>query len=155
MDLFEYQARDLLASHGVPVLPGGVAETPEHMLDDDTTPFEKFYVRNNGQTPEPFTEGDAWELTIDGEVNTPLTWRVRNGGSRLEPTMKRTLMLLAALGGVSALAGCVVAPVQPVPVGVSATYHHGPGPAPRAYRDRDGDGVPNRYDRRPRDPYRY
>ena len=29
MDLFEYQARDLLASHGVPVLPGGVAETPE------------------------------------------------------------------------------------------------------------------------------
>ncbi|SFK30443.1 ADP-forming succinate--CoA ligase subunit beta [Geodermatophilus ruber] len=29
MDLFEYQARDLLASHGVPVLPGGVAETPQ------------------------------------------------------------------------------------------------------------------------------
>ncbi len=29
MDLFEYQARDLLASHGVPVLPGGVAQTPE------------------------------------------------------------------------------------------------------------------------------
>ena len=29
VDLFEYQARDLLAKHGVPVLPGGVAETPE------------------------------------------------------------------------------------------------------------------------------
>ncbi len=29
MDLFEYQARDVLAAHGVPVLPGGVAETPE------------------------------------------------------------------------------------------------------------------------------
>jgi succinyl-CoA synthetase beta subunit len=29
VDLFEYQARDLLASHGVPVLPGGVAEAPE------------------------------------------------------------------------------------------------------------------------------
>ncbi|MCA0146145.1 ADP-forming succinate--CoA ligase subunit beta [Blastococcus sp. LR1] len=29
MDLFEYQARDLLASHGVPVLPGGVADTPD------------------------------------------------------------------------------------------------------------------------------
>jgi succinyl-CoA synthetase beta subunit len=29
VDLFEYQARDLLASHGVPVLPGGVAETPD------------------------------------------------------------------------------------------------------------------------------
>jgi succinyl-CoA synthetase beta subunit len=29
VDLFEYQARDVLASHGVPVLPGGVAETPD------------------------------------------------------------------------------------------------------------------------------
>ena len=29
MDLFEYQARDVLAKHGVPVLPGGVAESPE------------------------------------------------------------------------------------------------------------------------------
>jgi succinyl-CoA synthetase beta subunit len=29
VDLFEYQARDLLAAHGVPVLPGGVAETPD------------------------------------------------------------------------------------------------------------------------------
>lgn len=29
MDLFEYQARDLFEKHGVPVLPGIVAETPE------------------------------------------------------------------------------------------------------------------------------
>jgi len=29
MDLFEYQARDLFAAHGVPVLDGAVAETPE------------------------------------------------------------------------------------------------------------------------------
>jgi succinyl-CoA synthetase beta subunit len=29
VDLFEYQARDLLAAHGIPVLPGGVAATPE------------------------------------------------------------------------------------------------------------------------------
>ncbi len=29
MDLFEYQARDLFEQHGVPVLPGIVAETPE------------------------------------------------------------------------------------------------------------------------------
>ncbi|HEY8727969.1 MAG TPA: ADP-forming succinate--CoA ligase subunit beta [Acidothermaceae bacterium] len=29
MDLFEYQARDLFAAHGVPVLRGGVAATPE------------------------------------------------------------------------------------------------------------------------------
>jgi succinyl-CoA synthetase beta subunit len=29
VDLFEYQARDLFESHGVPVLPGSVATTPE------------------------------------------------------------------------------------------------------------------------------
>jgi succinyl-CoA synthetase beta subunit len=29
LDLFEYQARDLFAAHGVPVLRGGVATTPE------------------------------------------------------------------------------------------------------------------------------
>ncbi|WP_158881087.1 ADP-forming succinate--CoA ligase subunit beta [Amycolatopsis anabasis] len=29
MDLYEYQARDLFASHGVPVLPGSVASDPE------------------------------------------------------------------------------------------------------------------------------
>ncbi len=29
MDLFEYQARDLFAEYGVPVLPGAVASTPE------------------------------------------------------------------------------------------------------------------------------
>lgn len=43
-------------------------------------------------------------------------------------------------------------------------YNHGPRyrPPPRhwerrhgARRDNDGDGVPNRYDRRPNNPYRY
>jgi len=29
VDLYEYQARDLFAAHGVPVLPGAVASTPE------------------------------------------------------------------------------------------------------------------------------
>lgn len=29
MDLYEYQAKDLFAAHGVPVLPGSVATTPE------------------------------------------------------------------------------------------------------------------------------
>ena len=29
MDLYEYQAKDLFAAHGVPVLPGSVAQTPE------------------------------------------------------------------------------------------------------------------------------
>ncbi|BBK34771.1 sulfite dehydrogenase (cytochrome) subunit SorA apoprotein [Stella humosa] len=49
-----------------------VAETPEYLLDDDVTPTDKFFIRNNGQVPEPTANPDAWELTIDGEVNTPL-----------------------------------------------------------------------------------
>ena len=50
-----------------------VAETPEHLLDDDTTPTEKFFVRNNGGLPDEAANADAWKLTIQGEVNTPLS----------------------------------------------------------------------------------
>jgi DMSO/TMAO reductase YedYZ molybdopterin-dependent catalytic subunit len=50
-----------------------VAETPEHLLDDDTTPTAKFFIRNNGQIPEPQQgDPDAWAFKIDGEVNQPL-----------------------------------------------------------------------------------
>lgn len=56
--------------------------------------------------------------------------------------MKSLALVLAAL----TLSGCIVAP-----------YHNYRPPPPRggAYMDRDGDGVPNRYDRRPNNPYRY
>ena len=33
-----------------------VAETPEQLLDDDTTPTAKFFIRNNGQIPEAAKE---------------------------------------------------------------------------------------------------
>ncbi len=49
-----------------------VAETPEHLLDDDTTPTSKFFVRNNGQIPEATKDADGWKLTIDGVVDKPL-----------------------------------------------------------------------------------
>jgi len=49
-----------------------VAETPEGLLDDDTTPIEKFYIRNNGQIPEEAKDPDAWKITIDGEVNNKI-----------------------------------------------------------------------------------
>lgn len=68
---------------------------------------------------------------------------------------KRTLALLAAVAGTAVLAGCVGFVPQPVPVGVHVEGHSHGRPPPRAYRDRDGDGVPNRYDRRPNNPYRY
>jgi DMSO/TMAO reductase YedYZ molybdopterin-dependent catalytic subunit len=46
-------------------------ETPAHMLDDDVTPADKFFVRNNGTTPDPI-DADEWRLTIDGEVEDEL-----------------------------------------------------------------------------------
>jgi succinyl-CoA synthetase beta subunit len=53
VDLFEYQARDLLASHGVPVLPGGVAETPEQAEaiagEIGTTVVVKAQVKTGGR----------------------------------------------------------------------------------------------------------
>ncbi|HET6519161.1 MAG TPA: twin-arginine translocation signal domain-containing protein, partial [Geminicoccaceae bacterium] len=50
-----------------------VAETPAHLLDDDVTPTAVHYIRNNGEVPEAPADPDAWELTVDGEVDTPLT----------------------------------------------------------------------------------
>jgi sulfite oxidase len=49
-----------------------VAETPEHLLDDATTPTDKFFIRNNGQIPEEVKDADAWKFTVDGEVNKKL-----------------------------------------------------------------------------------
>ncbi len=50
-----------------------VAETPESLLDDDTTPTEKFYIRNNGQIPDEAKDPENWKIVIDGEVANPIT----------------------------------------------------------------------------------
>ena len=49
-----------------------VAETPENLLDDDTTPIEKFYIRNNGQIPDETKDPDGWKITIDGSVENKI-----------------------------------------------------------------------------------
>jgi sulfite oxidase len=59
-----------------------VAETPEHMLDDETTPFSRFFVRNNGQMPEPVADRAAWKFRIDGEVEAALELSVGELESR-------------------------------------------------------------------------
>lgn len=46
-------------------------ETPPHLLDDEVTPPNRFFVRDNGLPPES-AEADAWRLRVDGEVETPL-----------------------------------------------------------------------------------
>jgi DMSO/TMAO reductase YedYZ molybdopterin-dependent catalytic subunit len=48
------------------------AETPERLLDDATTQYEKFFLRNNGQIPEETKEPDKWKFTVEGEVNNKL-----------------------------------------------------------------------------------
>jgi DMSO/TMAO reductase YedYZ molybdopterin-dependent catalytic subunit len=62
------------------------AETPAHLLDDDITPNSRHFVRNNGGVPEKAEAMDAsgWSLTIDGEVNSPLTLTLDELKSRFD-----------------------------------------------------------------------
>ena len=55
------------------------AEAPADLLNDDITPGEKFFVRNNGIPPEMSTiQLDTWTLTIDGEsVSQPKTYSLQ------------------------------------------------------------------------------
>ena len=49
-----------------------VAETQAELLDDNVTPTDKLFIRNNGQVPDVTGDPKAWKVKIDGEVNTPL-----------------------------------------------------------------------------------
>jgi DMSO/TMAO reductase YedYZ molybdopterin-dependent catalytic subunit len=70
-----------------------VAETPEHLLDEAVTSYANHFIRNNGQVPEVGTaDPRAWRLTIDGEVNTPLTLTVGELESRF-PVVTRQLQM--------------------------------------------------------------
>jgi len=73
-----------------------VAETPESLLDDDTTPLAKFFIRNNGQIPEDSKQGDAWSFKVEGEVDKPLTLTVAELKSRFAP---QTLRMVMECGG--------------------------------------------------------
>jgi sulfite oxidase len=69
-----------------------VAETPAHLLDDATTPTSLHYVRNNGQVPDPPADPDAWTLTVEGEVEAPLTLSLGELKRRFE-TVTQDLVL--------------------------------------------------------------
>jgi sulfite oxidase len=74
-----------------------VAETPEALLDDDTTPTAKFFIRNNGNPPpEPAANADAWKLSIDGEVNKPLELTLGDLKKNYKP---QTLRMVLECGG--------------------------------------------------------
>ncbi len=75
-----------------------VAETPEQLLDDETTPTARFFIRNNGQPPEAVTEPDAWHLTIDGEVNKPVEIALGELKKRFQPRTLRMVLECADNG---------------------------------------------------------
>ncbi|MEX0590852.1 MAG: molybdopterin-dependent oxidoreductase, partial [Xanthobacteraceae bacterium] len=73
-----------------------VAETPEHLLNDDTTPVDKFYIRNNGQIPEEAKDPDKWTIKIEGEVNKPFEISVGELKSKYKA---QTLRMVLECGG--------------------------------------------------------
>ena len=87
---FDYpgKARGLMLLQDRPL----VAETPEHMLDDATTPTDRFFVRNNGQIAADITNPDAHAFVIDGEVNAPLRLTVGELKSRYRAVTYRLQM---------------------------------------------------------------
>lgn len=75
-----------------------VAETPEALLDEPTTPIGRFFVRNNGLVPPDRTgsEADAWAFRIEGEVNQPLSLTLGELKSRFSA---RTFRMVLECGG--------------------------------------------------------
>lgn len=71
-------------------------ETPAHLLDDDLTPADKFFVRNNGLVPPEFNV-DQWTLTIDGEaVPEPISFTLNELKERFS---EHTYALTLECGG--------------------------------------------------------
>jgi sulfite oxidase len=73
-----------------------VAETPEALLNDETTPTSKFFIRNNGQIPDAAPNADAWKITVDGEVNGKIELTLGDIKSRFQP---RTYRMVLECGG--------------------------------------------------------
>lgn len=78
-----------------------VAETPEHMLNDDVTPTDKFFIRNNGLVPDQAADADSWMIAIDGEVNSPLKMSVGEMKKKF-PTVSYKLQMECGGNGRSA-----------------------------------------------------
>ena len=76
------------------------AETPAHLLDDDVTPTNRHFVRNNGIPPDN-TSPDGWTLKIDGEVANPMTLSIADLKSKFE-VVKLKLQLECGGNGRSA-----------------------------------------------------
>ena len=74
------------------------AETPAHLLDDEVTPAERLFVRNNGHPPARASiDPTAWSLKIGGEsIERPTSFTIAELGERFDEV---TLQLTIECGG--------------------------------------------------------
>ncbi len=74
-----------------------VLETPAHLLDDDITPFDKMFIRNNGIVPEEKIDASQWLLTVKGEAaKTSKTYTIEDLKSKFKTY---TYQLVMECGG--------------------------------------------------------
>jgi DMSO/TMAO reductase YedYZ molybdopterin-dependent catalytic subunit len=74
-----------------------VVETPEALLDEDTTPTSRFFIRNNGDPPQ-VSRPDGWQISIDGEVNKPLELTLGELKAKARAVTRRLLLECAGNG---------------------------------------------------------
>ena len=68
------------------------AETPAHLLNDDVTPANRLFVRNNGLPPED-VDAMGWSLTVDGEsVAETKTYTLGELKQRFENVSRQLVM---------------------------------------------------------------
>lgn len=91
-----------------------VAETLPEALNDDTTPVEKFFIRNNGKIVPATDDPARWTLLIDGEVNSALALSLGDIKAKFQHVTQR--MVLECGGNGRAF-------FSPEPEGVQ--WHHG------------------------------
>ena len=73
------------------------AETPPHLLDDEITPVNRHFIRNNGHPPANM-DAAAWRLTIDGLVDRPLSLSIADLQREFEVITRRLLIECAGNG---------------------------------------------------------
>ena len=69
-----------------------VAETLPEALDDETTPAEKFFIRNNGGIVPAADDPERWTLSIDGEVNSALALSLGELKSKFRHVTQRMVL---------------------------------------------------------------
>ena len=69
------------------------AETPPHLLDDAITPTARHFVRNNGILPDlSDIDANKWLLKINGNVNNPKTYTIKELKNKFEVITKALLI---------------------------------------------------------------